>query len=84
MNTRTPYRNFTTTLPEHMLVDLGKVAQELSVQRNDILIDAFVSWNKARTQRLLAESYAKAANDTEFQALAEEGMSDWQRQVSDA
>lgn len=84
MNTRVPYRNFTTTLPESMLLDLGKVARELSLQKNDILIDAFVAWRKAYTQKLLAESYAKAAHDKEFQALAEDGMNDWQAQVSKA
>jgi len=66
-----------------MLVELTCAAQELSVQKNDILIDAFAAWRKARNQKRLAESYAKAADDTEFQALAEEGIRDWQDRVSD-
>lgn len=82
MKTHVPYRNFTTTLPEHMLAALGKVSDELAVQKNDILIDAFTVWNKIRTQKLLAESYAKSAHDADFQGIAEEGIRDWQKQVS--
>ncbi len=82
MNTHVRYRNFTTTLPEYILADLERAAHDLSVQRNAILIDAFVAWRKAHTQKMLAESYAKAAGDAEFQALAEEGFGDWQRRVS--
>jgi hypothetical protein len=82
MKTHIPYRNFTTTLPEYMLADLREASEEMSVQKNDILIDAFTQWNKIRTQRLLAESYTKSAHDSEFQALAEDDIKDWGARVS--
>ena len=82
MNTQNLSRNFTTTLPESMLADLSKIARDMAVQKNDILIEAFTQWNKVRTQKLLAESYAKAVHDGEFQALAEDDMQDWGARIS--
>ena len=69
-------KNFTTTLPVKILLSLDVDAKELKVRKNDILSDAFLKWDRVRKQKLVAESYSKAANDPEWQDLANSGMED--------
>ena len=70
-------RNITTTLPQDTWREIGDVAQELRVQKNDIIAESFTYWNKRRKQELLAESYKKMATDPELIALADEGLEEW-------
>lgn len=69
-------KNFTTTLPEGILVAIGNAAEDLKLNKNDIIVESFLQWNKARKQELVRESYAKAKDDGEWQALAEMGIGD--------
>ena len=48
-----PRRNFTTTLSAPLLRELDRAAKELGVHKNNIVIEAFTSWNKNRKQALL-------------------------------
>ncbi len=75
----TPQRNFTTTLPDSFLRELDRTAKELHVQKNELLMQAFVSWSKRRKQALLAESYRRVeGKDREDLArLADEGLGEW-------
>ena len=67
-------KNFTTTLPENVLLELANVAEILKVGRNDIIVEAFVQWNKVRKQELVRQSYGVARTDKEWQTLAEMGI----------
>ena len=64
-------KNFTTTLPEGVLLEIGNAAEDLKRNKNDIIIESFLQWNKARKQELVRQSYSKAKDDKEWQALAE-------------
>jgi hypothetical protein len=74
-------KNFTTTLPVQILEELNSASKDLKIGKNDILSNAFTIWNKARKQRMVAQSYRTAAQDPEFQAIAEEGLGDYLEQL---
>ena len=67
-------KNFTTTLPEGVLLAIGNAAEDLKRNKNDIIVESFLQWNKARKQELVRQSYAKMKDDKEWQALAEMGI----------
>ena len=69
-------KNFTTTLPEGVLLEIGNAAEDLKRNKNDIIIESFLQWNKARKQELVRQSYSKAKDDKEWQALAEMGIAE--------
>lgn len=71
-------RSFTTTLPEMLLQELDSTAKTLKVQKNDIIAEALVRWNKDRKQVLLAQSYQVAGKaKKEIVAIADEGLDEW-------
>lgn len=85
MNTHvSPQRNFTTTLPDSFLRELDRTAKELRVQKNELLMQAFISWSKRRKQALLAESYKKATKKERENLirLADEGLEEWNNALS--
>lgn len=67
-------KNFTTTLPEGVLLEIGHAADDLKINKNDVIVESFLQWNKARKQELVRQSYGRAKNDKEWQALAEMGI----------
>ncbi len=75
----TPQRNFTTTLPDSFLRELDRTAKELRVQKNELLMQAFILWSKRRKQALLAESYKRVKNKDkrDLIQLADEGLEEW-------
>lgn len=73
-------KNFTTSLPIPMLLNIEMVAKELKIPKNQVLMEAFKKWNHARKQMELARSYNKASSNAEFQKLLGMGMEEWESQ----
>jgi hypothetical protein len=78
-----PQRNFTTTLPDSFLRELDRTAKELRIQKNELLMQAFISWSKRRKQALLAESYKRVKNKDreDLIRLADEGLEEWNEHI---
>ncbi len=74
-------RNLTTTFPEALLQELDTAAKELHTQKNEILANAFIMWNKRRKQEQVSQSYKKIAQHKDLLALADEGLEDWNKTV---
>lgn len=79
MNTQV--KNFTTTLPVQVLSAIETASKDLSIPKNEVLVRAFEKWNKARKQALVAKSYAKANGDLDLKEIAEEGLSDYSKNL---
>jgi hypothetical protein len=45
-----PRSNFTTTLPASPLRELDRAAKETGMRKNEILVQAFMAWEKERKQ----------------------------------
>jgi hypothetical protein len=69
MTNMEPQRLFTTTLPDSLLHELERAAQELGMRKKDIIIEAFTSWNKERQQARLAESYSRMSDNDKAKLL---------------
>ncbi|MEK7628330.1 MAG: hypothetical protein AAB421_02850 [Patescibacteria group bacterium] len=76
------HKNITTTLPNALLQELAEAARELQVQKNDILADAFILWNKKRKQELVAESYGAMSGDRQLHELADEGLAESEKNIT--
>ena len=49
-----PQITFTTTLPDALLRELDRAAQETGMRKKDIVIETFTLWKEERRQVLLA------------------------------
>ncbi len=74
-------KNFTTSFPTGFLNELEKVAKKMKLPKNDILVNAFVFWNKMKKQSMIANSYKKAGQDKEWCSLGNIGLDDWSNDI---
>ena len=77
MNTET-YKNFTTTLPVSILETLTTQAKITGKNKNDIITESVLLWNKKRNQDLIRQGYANASKDKEWLELSEIVINDYE------
>ncbi len=68
---------FTSSLPEDLLENLSKMAQELKVPKNKLIQRALEYYLERLDKAQYAKSFERMADDPDMQSLAEEGMEDW-------
>lgn len=74
---------FTSSLPDHLLKELAKTAQELKMPKNKVIEKALEIFLDEIQRAKYAESYRRAAKDKDMMAMAEEGMADYFRQLQE-
>ncbi|MGO2356861.1 MAG: ribbon-helix-helix domain-containing protein [Mesonia sp.] len=74
---------FTSSLPDHLLEELGKTAKELKMPKNKLIEKALEIFLDEIQRAKYAESYRRAAKDRDMMAMAEEGMADYFKQLQD-
>jgi predicted transcriptional regulator len=72
---------FTSTLPDEVLKQLANYAEKLSVPKNKLIERALVMYLEHLKRAEYARSYRQMAEDTELMKIAEEGMSDYLRDI---
>lgn len=74
---------FTSTLPNHLLDQLGKVAKELGVPKNKIIEKALTIYMDQLNKAAYIRSYKQMADDADMLIVAEEGMADYLTQLEE-
>lgn len=74
---------FTSSLPDHLLKELGKTAKELKMPKNKIIEKALTAFLDEIKRAKYAKSYQRAAKDKDIMAMAEEGMADYFKQLKE-
>jgi len=72
---------FTSTLPDDVLDQLGKMANKLAVPKNKIIEKALRIYLDQLNRAEYVKSYKQAAADMNIIKLAEEGMADYLNQL---
>lgn len=72
---------FTSTLPDDVLDQLGKMANKLAVPKNKIIEKALRIYLDQLNRAEYVKSYKQAAADLNIIKLAEEGMADYLNQL---
>lgn len=75
---------FTSSLPEDLLRQLDEKARELAVPKNKLIEKALTMYLDHLNRAAYIKSYKRMTEDTDLIALAEEGMTDYLRQLNDA
>lgn len=73
---------FTSSLPEPLLKKLSLVAKELQLPKNRLIEKALEVYLDQIERAQYVKSYKKAGEDMEIMAVAEEGMKDYLRTIS--
>ena len=74
---------FTSTLPEDLLKLLKEKADKLSVPMNKLMEKALRIYLDQLNRAEYVKSYKEAAKDQDIMAIAEEGMEDYLKQLSE-
>ena len=74
---------FTSTLPDNILQQLQEQAKKLSVPKNKIIERALKIYLDQLNRAEYVKSYQQAAQDTDILNIAEEGMEDYLKQLSE-
>jgi predicted transcriptional regulator len=72
---------FTSTLPDDLLRKLSEKAKKLSMPKNKLMEIAIRLYLEHLEKAEYIKSYKQAAADQDILAIAEEGMSDYLRQL---
>lgn len=72
---------FTSTLPDDVLNQLGKMANKLAIPKNKIIENALRIYLDQLNRAEYVKSYKQAANDLNIIELAEEGMAEYLNQL---
>jgi hypothetical protein len=72
---------FTSTLPDDLFRLLSEKANSLSLPKNKLIENALRLYLEHLEKAEYVRSYKKAGNDKDILAIAEEGMSDYLRQL---
>lgn len=72
---------FTSTLPDDLLKRLSENANKLSVPKNKLLERALTAYLDQINKAEYAKSYRQLGNDEDIMTVAEEGMSDYYKQI---
>lgn len=74
---------FTSTLPNQLLEQLGKVAKELGLPKNKIIEKALTIYMDQLNKAAYIRSYKQMADDGDLLMIAEEGMEDYLTQLAE-
>jgi hypothetical protein len=74
---------FTSSLPEALLLSLEEKARQLSVPKNKLIERALSLYLDQLNRAEYVRSYRQMADDTDMLNLAEEGMSEYLKQLPD-
>lgn len=74
---------FTSSLPDSLLEKLSAMAKELQLPKNRLIEKALEVYLDQIERAQYVKSYKKAGDDMEIMAVAEEGMIDYLKTVSD-
>ena len=74
---------FTSTLPDDVLALLAEQAQKLSVPKNKLIEKALRIYLDQLIRAEYIKSYKLAIQDVDTMLLAEEGMTDYLKQLED-
>ena len=74
---------FTSTLPDDLLKRLSENAKKLSVPKNKLLERALSAYLDQINKAEYAKSYKELGEDEDIMSVAEEGMSDYYKQIKD-
>jgi hypothetical protein len=74
---------FTYTLPDELLQLLGEKAKQLSLPKNKLIEKALRIYLDQLTRAEYLKSYPQASQDEHVLNIAEEGMEDYLRQISE-
>lgn len=69
--------NYTSSLPESLLIRLAEMAQKLKVPKNQIIEHALNKYLTKVERQMYIRSFKQLAGDEDILALAEEGMDDY-------
>jgi predicted transcriptional regulator len=72
---------FTSTLPDDVFNQLGKMANKLAIPKNKIIEKALRIYLDQLNRAEYVKSYKQAANDLNIIELAEEGMAEYLNQL---
>ncbi|MBW6537541.1 MAG: CopG family transcriptional regulator [Mariniphaga sp.] len=72
---------FTSSLPDDVLNQLGKMANKLAIPKNKIIEKALRIYLDQLNRAEYVKSYKQAADDLNIIELAEEGMADYLNQL---
>lgn len=72
---------FTSTLPDDIFNQLGKMANKLAIPKNKIIEKALRIYLDQLNRAEYVKSYKQAANDLNIIELAEEGMTEYLNQL---
>ncbi|MEQ8362943.1 MAG: ribbon-helix-helix domain-containing protein [Cyclobacteriaceae bacterium] len=72
---------FTSTLPDDLLEQLTEKAKSLSLPKNRLIEKALRLYLEHLNKAEYIKSYKKAANDSDVISIAEEGMSEYLKQI---
>lgn len=74
---------FTSTLPDELLAELSEQAKKLKVPKNRLLEKALSTYLNHLKRLEYIRSYQQALKDENLIAMAEEGMAEYLKQLSD-
>ena len=76
-------RTFTSTLPDALLIKLSEVAKKMAVPKNKIIEKALQIYLDQLNRAEYVKSYKQAGDDLNLLDVAEEGMEDYLKQLSE-
>jgi len=74
---------FTSSLPDDLLENLSKMANELKMPKNKIIEKALKIYLEQLDRAAYLKSYKRMANDSDMLLIAEEGMADYLKLLED-
>lgn len=74
---------FTSSLPDHLLDKLSTMAKDLKLPKNRLIEKALELYLDQLERAQYVKSYKDAGEDIEIMAVAEEGMKDYLKAISD-
>ena len=75
---------FTSTLPDELMLSLNTLSRNLKVPKNRIIEKALRIYLDQINRAEYLKSYKAASKDADVLEMAEEGMEDYLKQISDA
>lgn len=74
---------FTSSLPDHLLSRLDQMAQRLNLPKNKLIERALEIYLDQLNRAEYVKSYQRAAKDPDVLAIAEEGMTEYLKRISE-
>ncbi len=74
---------FTSTLPDDLLQKLSEAAMKLALPKNKLMEKALRIYLEQLNKAEYVRSYQRMSSDADVLSMAEEGMSEYYRQLSE-